>query len=697
VSWIRTDDSPGTTVIAFVAVLFMLFPASSSAGDQRWTTNGPWGGWVSCLAIDARTPTTLYAGTRGGGVFKSSNSGQNWKAINSGLTSTDIVALAIDPSAPATLYAGTSSGSGLDGGIFKTTNGGESWTGSYTFIQSFGGGTNILALAIDPSAPATIYAATSDDGILKSTDGGASWGGLPYGIRGDVLAISPTTPSTLYVGMRGGCGALCVGGLCGGVFKSRDGGQSWEAINSGLSCSDTVSNNRDVSVMAIDPSSPATLYIAGTDGGVFKSTNEGLTWTAVNAGLNGTRVVALAIVPLSSSMLFAGTLDNGVFRSSNGGQSWESVNSGLSSTDVYCLAIDPSSPAILYAGTQSGGVFKSTSSGGSWTASTTGLSSLGILALAIDPSSPATIYAGAVSQTFAPPSELARGGVFKSSDGGGSWAAINTGLANTAVQALAIDPSVPATLYAGTFSGSGFNGGIFKTTNGSQSWTASLTNTDVYALAIHPSAPATIYASTSTGLQKSTDGGGSWKVIGDGGYWLTIDPSDPATIYTSGSDVSRTTDGGVTWTTLLGYPFRMGPIAIDPSAPKTVYVGFLFSPGVMKTTDGGQSWTHADSGIPKLLFCPTYALAIDPSAPATLYAGTCAGLFKSTDGGESWTAFNSGLTNLSVFALAVDSSTPGKLYAGTSGGIFDYEGPPARLKILPTSGQRRPRQVTPRR
>src|SRR5215471_4734566 len=93
---IRTDDPLGTTVITLVAVLFMLFPASSSAGNQRWTSNGPWGGWVSCLAIDARTPTKLYAGTRGGGVFKSRDGGQSWTAINSGLTSAQIVALAID-------------------------------------------------------------------------------------------------------------------------------------------------------------------------------------------------------------------------------------------------------------------------------------------------------------------------------------------------------------------------------------------------------------------------------------------------------------------------------------------------------------------------------------------------------------------------------------------------------------------------
>src|SRR5262249_20682747 len=149
-----------------------------------------------------------------------------------------------------------------------------------------------------------------------------------------------------------------------------------------------------------------------------------------------------------------------------------------------------------------------------------------------------------------------------------------------------------------------------------------------------------------------------------------------------GLGIDKTTDSGVTWTSILDHSFQMGPIAIDPTAPTTVYAGFVFSPGVMKTTDGGQSWRNASAGMTPFLFCPTYALVIDPSSPTTLYAGTCAGVFKSTDGGGNWTTFNSGLTNrtafsdlsnLFVFSLAVDSSTHGKLYAGTAGGIFDYE------------------------
>ena len=91
--------------------LLTLFTTSQaglvSAGTNVWTSNGPEGGNINALAIDPTTPTTLYAGTDGGGVFKSTNGGGNWGAVNTGLTATYVSALAIDPETPTTLYAGT--------------------------------------------------------------------------------------------------------------------------------------------------------------------------------------------------------------------------------------------------------------------------------------------------------------------------------------------------------------------------------------------------------------------------------------------------------------------------------------------------------------------------------------------------------------------------------------------------------------
>ena len=106
---------------------------------------------------------------------------------------------------------------------------------------------------------------------------------------------------------------------------------------------------------------------------MFKSTNGGAAWSAVNTGLTNTVVYALAIDPATPSTLYAGTDGGGVFKSTNGGAAWSAVNTGLTATDVHALAIDPATPSTLYAGTTGGGVFKSTNGGGAWSAVNTGL------------------------------------------------------------------------------------------------------------------------------------------------------------------------------------------------------------------------------------------------------------------------------------------------------------------------------------
>src|SRR5262245_6001269 len=124
---------------------------------------------------------------------------------------------------------------------------------------------------------------------------------------------------------------------------------------------------------------------------------------------------------------------------SAGVQVW--VSNGPEGGIIITLAIDPVTPAVLYAGTYEG-VFKSTNGGGSWSAINTGLTDMGVEALAIDPATPTTLYAG-----------IWGGGVFKSTNGGGTWSAINTGLTAGYVSSLAIDPTMSTTLYAGTLDG----------------------------------------------------------------------------------------------------------------------------------------------------------------------------------------------------------------------------------------------------
>ena len=226
-------------------------------------------------------------------VFKSTDGGENWRLVDTGLVADgDVRALAIDPVTPSTLYAGIWTNAY---GVFKSTNGGGSWSPPPTPKEV----EYVRALAIDPRTPSTLYAGSTDLGLLKSTDGGGRWtkvnSGLPTFPSIHAVAIDPLTPSTVYAAPFGS-----------GVFKSTNGGGTWSAVNSGLPF------QPHIEALAIDPLTPTTLYAGDSDDGVFKSTNGGSSWSAFNSGLTDRFVSSLAIDPLTPSKLYAGS-GRGVF------------------------------------------------------------------------------------------------------------------------------------------------------------------------------------------------------------------------------------------------------------------------------------------------------------------------------------------------------------------------------------------------
>jgi photosystem II stability/assembly factor-like uncharacterized protein/Tol biopolymer transport system component len=283
-------------------------------------------------------------------------------------------------------------------------------------------------------------------------------------------------------------------------------------------------------------------------------------------------------------------------------------------------------------------------------------------ALALDPTT-STLYAGTP------------GGVFRSVDGGASWVARSNGLRDLSVQALAIDPATPTTLYAGTQ----FGGGVFKTIDGGASWTSrSIPASAVLTLAIDPVATATVYAGTNLGLFKSTDGGGTWVPANNGLDTLSvvtaiaIDPTAPSTLYVgkNGGGVFKSTDAGATWnpsSTGLTDLDVAGALVIDPTNPLVLYVGTRGG-GVFKSTNGGASWNPSSMGLGSL---EVFELAIDPLAPLTLFAVTNAGVHRTTNGGATWELRNTGLACCVVPALAVDPRASGIVYAAVfSNGVF---------------------------
>jgi photosystem II stability/assembly factor-like uncharacterized protein len=293
-----------------------------------------------------------------------------------------------------------------------------------------------------------------------------------------------------------------------------------------------------------------------------------------------------------------------------------------------------------------------------------------ILSLAIDPSNSITIYAGASIW-----------GMFKSTDGAQSWTAIDngyplTGIAAGSAQALAIDPSNTHTVYAGTF-----NRGVFKTIDGGQNWlpaNTGLTNLDVRALVIDPTNSSTIYAGTTGGVFKSTNSGQDWASASGGlsSVFVTalgIDPTNTSTLYagTFGGGVFKSTDGGQSWNQVnTGLSnLLVQALVVNPKTSGTLYAG-TNGGGAFKSTDGGQSWAASSVGLTDSAIL---SLAIDPNNSATLYAGTqSSGVFRSTNAGSNWVAVNAGKASYpEILALIVDPASSTTAYAGTlAGGVF---------------------------
>jgi photosystem II stability/assembly factor-like uncharacterized protein len=281
-----------------------------------------------------------------------------------------------------------------------------------------------------------------------------------------------------------------------GATEARAGLNQW--TSNGPSGTPTVSQ---VTAVAIDPQTPATLY-AGTQGGVFKSTDGGSSWSASSAGLANLLVNTLAIGAGAPATIYAGTSGGGVFKSIDAGASWAPASTGLTDTFVLALVVDPSASNVLYAGTN-GGIFKSTDSGSNWTAANTGIAAgLQIRGLAIDAQTPGTLYAAT------------GGGVFKSTTGGTSWSPVNNGLPELSVRSVAIDPQTPASLYAGTTQG------VFQSPNGGASWAptgAGISETSIRVVVVDRQSPATVYTGTSGGgVFRSTDRGATWSTFNVG-------------------------------------------------------------------------------------------------------------------------------------------------------------------------------------
>jgi photosystem II stability/assembly factor-like uncharacterized protein len=635
--------------------LILLSVVGFAQTTNVWTPRGPEGGVVGRAVVDPQSTGTLY--------------------VNG-------------PQSPGTLYVDGR------GPLFKTTDSAGRWS-----ALSAGGPPYATVLAVDPRNSSTLYGANPNSALFKSTDGGLTWNPSdPLPCMGLAqfqpclslsFVIDPGNPSTLYVGHDTDYS------LNGGMFKSTDGGATWNPAGNGL----PVFPNKalpSVHALAIDPKNPGTLY-AATVGGLFKSTDGAMSWSPVSSGRPGIPD-ALVIDPQNSNTLYAnyGNAKNAVFKSTDGGSSW--VDTGFQGVN---LVVDPQDSAVLYA-VSPDGIVKSMDGGGNWSVVLPGATtnSPGWW-VAVTPGKGAGHRLGNHSVRGVVYGGTGWPGIFKSSDGGSTWAAVNSGLLANIFYTLAIDPQNPRTLYGGVYSR-----GLVKSTDGGASWSTTQFKSDFTTLMFDPRNQGTVYASTNPGVAKSIDRGQNWVQlplgpVGSAGP-IVIDKQNPDTIYFGGL---KSSDAGASW---VQSGLNSATLAIDPQIAGTIYVGSeaaggngvlkvgSVTSGVLKSVDGGRTWTGVNTLWQAV---DVSGVMVDPTNSSVVYAQTtwldcswydCSGYpdyiyslkdlgcFKSTDGGVTWVKLDG------VSLLGFDQQ--GMPYASTPAGVARSQDHGATWNVLPTAG-----------
>jgi photosystem II stability/assembly factor-like uncharacterized protein len=283
---------------------------------------------------------------------------------------------------------------------------------------------------------------------------------------------------------------------------------------------------RQINVLAVDPANPQVFYAgtgeSGTGSGVYKSEDGGLTWRLAAAGLPNEDVIGLLLSQGTPGTLYAVVGVRGdVFASTDGAQSWTRLgDSGTFGGFHSQLYSAPGRGSPLFMVARPGGLMRSQDGGHTWVPIGEGLPKneheVFVMSLAIDPTDASTVYAGTGGWVGG------GHGVYKSSDGGETWSPANRGMLDYCISALAVDPLQPQTLYAG-----GYTGELFKTTDGGQSW-LNLTERlriheynypgSIHSIILDPARPETVYVLANyTGVLFSSDGGQKWRLLGKPG------------------------------------------------------------------------------------------------------------------------------------------------------------------------------------
>ncbi len=388
-------------------------------------------------------------------------------------------------------------------------------------------------------------------------------------------------------------------------------------------------------------------------------------------------------------------------------QSWVPIGPEPTSTSFYhnvsgrisSLAVDPADSNTVYAAAAGGGLWKSTDGGTTWNPLTDNFPRLASGSVAIDPNNPTTIYYGTGELNFNIDGYPGVG-VFKSTDGGGSW----TQILNTASVPLYYTSKIVVASNSTVYVSGLYDS--YKSTNGGTSWTElGLTDGAVDDIVVDPTNPNVIYASYGSswsgdslnyGIYKSTNGGTSWLKLTSGlppvsqisRISLAIAPSNDQVLYAyiNGNRPSSTTEdtnrvytstnGGSSWTVLPsatsdnGFGGDQGwynnVLAVDPTHPDTVYVGGI---DFWKSTNGGQTWSNLTNGYGTIngenIHVDQHAIAFANGNGSTFYIGNDGGVWQTTNGASSFTNCNANLQTIQFYDIDADQNNSSRTVGGT--------------------------------
>ncbi|HYW69854.1 MAG TPA: hypothetical protein VE961_02395, partial [Pyrinomonadaceae bacterium] len=380
-------------------------------------------------------------------------------------------------------------------------------------------------------------------------------------------------------------------------------------------------------------------------------------------GVTSGRVSAIAISPTNANLILIGSPTGGIWRSTDGGVNFTAVADNLTDISIGTIAFAPSDPTIVYAGAGDNnnhpyfgqGVLKSTDSGATWTKiSDTSLTGPGVIRqVAVDPADPTRVYAVQYIRKDTTTNGNVASGFWRSTNGGVSWTRTFSGLFRN----IALRPGTPLTIYMGVNRNdtNGGAAGVYRSIDGGTTWnivlTSPFTTTADVRVAVTAADPTKVYVYEGGNnggarlleVEVSSDGGTTWTNRGtrndiDGGQFgyntfIAVSPANANTIVIGARDLFRSTDGGVSFANIVGN--FAAPTFND------------YTPDV--------ATTHSDQ----------QTFAFSPTDANTILFGNDGGIFKSTNGGTSLTSLNATLSLTQFVGYAVDPADAAKSYGGT--------------------------------